>query len=90
MNSTNYKIHNVGFGQPVSVKRMIEVIEKLLLKQADILYKPVQAGDVRNTCADERELRKEFNHTPVDFVQGMREFVTWYVKYKNNELCRGQ
>jgi UDP-glucuronate 4-epimerase len=43
---------------------------------------PMQPGDVAQTWADTRDLKKDFNYEPnTDIVEGVQEFVVWYKSY---------
>lgn len=82
---TPYEIINLGGGEPVSLSRMIEVIENTLGKKAIIDRKPMQKGDVDKTVADIRKAEKLLGYNPqTRFVDGIAKFVNWWKEQKQN------
>jgi len=91
-NCTDYHIYNLGESKTITVKNMIETIEKALGKKAIIDYQNEQPGDVKTTFADISKAKKELGYNPsTDFEQGIDEFVKWFkkYKYKSSRACRG-
>ncbi len=81
---TNYEVINLGGGEPISLKRMIETIERALGKKAIIDSKPMQAGDVDKTVCDWSKAHQLLNYTPnTKFEDGIKKFVEWI---KDNNL----
>lgn len=79
---TPYEIINIGGGSPVTLTEMIETIEKVLGKKAQIDRLPMQLGDVDKTVSDITKARKLLNYNPTtSFEDGIRKFVEWR---KNN------
>lgn len=77
----DYEIINLGNNQTVELSRLIEVIEKLLGKKAEIEELPEQPGDVPITYADIGKAQKLLNYAPgVKIEEGMEKFVNWYLK----------
>lgn len=75
---TPYEIVNLGGGEPITLKRMIETIEKVLGKKATVLRKPMQPGDVIKTVCDWSKAKRLFGYVPgTTFEQGIRNFVNW-------------
>ncbi|OJV29896.1 MAG: hypothetical protein BGO32_12185 [Bacteroidetes bacterium 37-13] len=87
INNAPYKIYNVGNHEPCSVKYFIQVLEKLIGKQAVINYLPMQDGDVPKTYADISAIQKVINFTPETSLEsGLQRFVDWYKNfYPTNE-----
>lgn len=80
---SRYGIFNIGGDEPITLKRMIETIEKTLNKKAKIKYLPMQPGDVNRTCADISLSTKELGYKPtISFEEGIRRFIKW----NNNEI----
>jgi UDP-glucuronate 4-epimerase len=74
-----YRIYNVGNGQPVALLEFIATLERVLDRQAKMLLRPMQPGDVPATWADTSSLERDFGvrpHTPLE--QGLREMADWY------------
>lgn len=81
-NKTNYEIINLGGGSPVTLSEMIETIEKVLGKKAEINRMPMQPGDVDKTVSDISKACRLLNYSPsTTFEAGIRKFVEWR---KNN------
>lgn len=76
---TQYEIFNLGGGSPVSLKEMINSIEKAIGKKAIIEKLPMQAGDVDKTAADISKARQKLNFNPTtNFDNGIKKFIQWY------------
>ena len=77
-NKTGYEIINLGGGEPITLKRMIQTIEKAVGKPAKIEQKPMQPGDVDKTVCDWSKAHKLLHYTPkTTFEQGIQNFVKW-------------
>jgi len=73
-----YRIYNLGESKVVSLKQMVETLEKELNKKANLQLLPMQPGDVFKTCADISKARKELGYSPRwAFEDGIKEFVKW-------------
>lgn len=77
-NKTLYEIINLGGGEPITLKRMIETIEKVLNKKAIIQQLPMQAGDVDKTVCDWSKAHKLLGYKPsTTFEEGIKKFIEW-------------
>jgi UDP-glucuronate 4-epimerase len=77
-----YKVYNIGNSSPVNLMDFIKAIEHEVGKQAKIIYKPLQPGDVVKTWADTKDLENDFNYKPsTDIKDGVKQFVKWYLSY---------
>ena len=75
---TPYEIINLGSSNPIKLIDMVNTIEKVLNKKAEIIYKGMQLGDVDRTYADTSKAEKLLNYSPkVTFEEGIRNFVKW-------------
>lgn len=82
---TPYEIINLGGGEPVSLSRMIEVIERTLGKKAIIDRKPMQKGDVDKTVADIRKAERLLGYNPqTRFTDGIAKFIAWWKEQEKN------
>ena len=80
----NYRVFNIGNSTPVKLMDFVEAIEKAVGKKAVKNFMPLQAGDVRSTCADVSELEKAVAFRPNTPIQeGIANFVDWYRSYFN-------
>lgn len=75
---TGYEIINLGGGEPITLKRMIQTIEDAMGKKAEIIQKPMQPGDVNKTVCDWSKAKRLLNYQPrTTFEQGIKKFVAW-------------
>lgn len=80
-NASKYEIINLGGGAPVTLNGMIETIEKVLDKKAQIDRLPMQPGDVDKTVSDITKAQKLLGYCPqTTFEEGIRKFVEWRKK----------
>jgi UDP-glucuronate 4-epimerase len=76
-----YEIFNLGESQTVTLKYLIELLEKSLQKTAIIQRLPAQAGDVPLTYADITKSRQKLGYAPkVKIEAGIPLFVEWFRK----------
>jgi UDP-glucuronate 4-epimerase len=74
-----YRVHNIGYGQPVELMDFIGLIEQATGIQAIKEYVGKQPGDVDVTWADTRSLTSAVGYTPkVAIQEGIPRFVEWY------------
>jgi UDP-glucuronate 4-epimerase len=79
---TNYKIYNIGNNHPVELMEFIEVIEKVLDKEAKKEFLDLQLGDVPATYADVDDLIKDVGFKPGTPIEtGIKRFVGWFKEY---------
>jgi UDP-glucuronate 4-epimerase len=77
-----YRVYNIGNQQPVQLNRYIEIIEQCLGRKAIRNLRPLQPGDVPDTCADVEELMRDVGYSPSTPVEvGVRRFIDWYRDY---------
>jgi UDP-glucuronate 4-epimerase len=77
-----FRIYNIGSHRPVELLRFIEVLEDCLGKKAVRVMKPLQPGDVPDTCADVTGLADAIDYRPATPIEvGVRKFVEWYREY---------
>jgi UDP-glucuronate 4-epimerase len=77
-----YRIYNLGGSDPVTLKTLIEELEKAIGKKAIIDRKPAQPGDVERTFADLRRSTAELGYKPtVSLPEGLKRFVAWFREY---------
>lgn len=77
-----YKIYNLGNNLSENLMDFINVLEESLGKKAIINFKPMQAGDVKETYADITDAQNDFGFTPKTSIQeGLPKFVEWYRSY---------
>ncbi len=80
-----YEIINLGGGRnPISLKQIIEKIENLLGKKANIEYLPFHKADMKETWADIEKAGELLNWKPeIDIDEGLKRTVQWYIENKD-------
>jgi UDP-glucuronate 4-epimerase len=79
MDNLGYQIFNLGNGNPVKLKDMIDAIQSALQIPIQIQYKDMQAGDVDMTHADISKASQLLNYSPkISLGEGVRQFMEWY------------
>jgi len=77
-----FAVYNIGNHKPIKLSDFVSLIEKALGKKAEIIYKPMQPGDVRETYADVDMLMKDTGFNPkTELRDGIDKFVKWYMNY---------
>ncbi|MDD9875372.1 MAG: NAD-dependent epimerase [Gammaproteobacteria bacterium] len=77
-----FRVYNLGNGGRVQLMDYIRALETALGVKAKCEMLPMQAGDVRATCADMRALAADFDFTPATSVEdGLAAFAEWYRDY---------
>lgn len=78
-----YALYNIGNNQPVALEDFIKAIELAAGVSANKNYLPMQAGDVYQTYADVTKLQQATAFCPAtSLVDGMQQFVRWFVQYE--------
>ncbi len=75
----NYDIFNIGGSNPVSIKKLINTIEKYLGKKAKIIYTKKISIDMDITYASNKKLKSfisKSNFTDLDI--GIKKYIQWY------------
>ena len=75
-------LYNIGSGEPIELKKLINEIEFNFNKKFKIKEVEHQKGDVKNTLASINQMKEDFGFSiKSDFVDGIKEFSNWYKKY---------
>ncbi len=75
-----YEIINIGGSATVELKRLISIIEQSLGKKAEVIFGPVQPGDVPITYADVSKAGSLLGFSPsVSIEEGVRRYVKWFL-----------
>ena len=73
------RLLNIGDSQPIGLMTMIEELQQAIGIKAELVMRPMQAGDVTATFADIRRLNALTGYRPrVMLPQGLLSFVNWY------------
>ena len=85
MNSTPYRIVNIGNGSSINLMNFIETLEEELNIKAIKVFDDMQLGDVEKTYADISYLKKLIDYEPnTPLKNGVKKFVKWYRNYYRN------
>lgn len=79
--NVGYEIINLGGGRnPVSLNTMIEKLELLIGKKAEIDHKPFHVADLMETWADISKAKRLLGWEPqVSLEEGLEKSVQWYI-----------
>ncbi|MCM1307117.1 MAG: NAD-dependent epimerase/dehydratase family protein [Butyrivibrio sp.] len=85
-NAGDYRIFNIGNGNPVKLMDFIEIIERVVGKAAKKVLIERRTGDVTGTYADISALKALCGYAPrTSLEDGIREFYGWYKEYKEEQ-----
>ncbi len=74
-----FALYNIGNNRSENLMDFIAVIEKETGKKADVNFKPMQPGDVKETFADVDSAKRDFGFDPETGIDdGLPRFVEWY------------
>jgi UDP-glucuronate 4-epimerase len=74
-----FEIFNLGGSQPVTLSRLIELLEKAMKKRALIKRLPPQPGDVPCTWADTAKSASRLGYSPrIKIEEGIPLFLEWF------------
>ncbi|WP_243373921.1 GDP-mannose 4,6-dehydratase [Geotalea sp. SG265] len=78
-----YDVFNLGGSSPVSLNRLLTMIEARLGKKAILERLPMQAGDVERTFADLEKSSSILGYGPATAIEdGISRFIDWYHETK--------
>jgi UDP-glucuronate 4-epimerase len=80
-----FEVFNLGGSQPVTLSRLIELLEKSMKKPARIKRLPNQPGDVPCTWADTAKSASRLGYSPrVAIEEGIPLFLEWFDNQKKS------
>lgn len=81
---SNFEILNLGNNYSVSLKELINSIERVTGKEAIIEQLPEQPGDVPKTFADISKAKRLIGYEPVTKLnEGLEKFYDWFSQHKD-------
>ena len=81
---TNFEIFNLGNNYSVSLKELIDSIEKVTGKEATIEQLPDQPGDVPKTFADISKAKALLGYSPATKLnEGLEKFYKWFSQHED-------
>lgn len=76
-----YEVFNLGESSPVTLKELVETLERVIGKPAVIQSMDLQPGDVEITYADVAKARRLLGYNPsTSITKGLTLFNEWYVQ----------
>lgn len=83
-----FKVYNIGNQNPVELMSFIKTLEKVIGKDAEKNFLPMQKGDVLSTYADISDLIRDIGFKPKTSLDiGVEKWVEWYRNnYKNQKV----
>ncbi|MEL7485953.1 MAG: NAD-dependent epimerase/dehydratase family protein [Pseudomonadota bacterium] len=76
---TPHTVYNVGNQSPEKLMTMIDTLQDLTGRKAQLQFEGMQPGDVKETCADVSRLAADFGYNPsTPLATGLRSFVDWF------------
>lgn len=80
-----HRIYNIGNNCSEPLLRFVEVLEKAIGIPAHKILSPMQAGDVKETCANIDAIHADHGFKPTTSIdEGIPKFIKWFQEY--NEL----
>ena len=86
--SAPYRLYNIGNSRPVPLLDFVATLEDVIGKPAIRDLRPMQPGDILETCADIATLQRDVGFTPeTSLREGLTRFVAWYRGYHGNRAA---
>jgi UDP-glucuronate 4-epimerase len=80
----SFEVFNLGNSHPISLGRMIQLLEQNLGRKARIKVQNLQPGDMLFTHADLSKATERLGYVPrVSFEEGLARFVSWFKAVSN-------
>ena len=80
------EVYNIGNNRSEPLMRVIELLEQHTGCKTELVYEPMQPGDVQATYADIEPIRAAVGFEPQTSIdQGIPNFVDWYCDYHGVE-----
>ena len=77
-----HALYNIGNNRSEDLMRVVELLERATGKKALLEPKPMQPGDVHETCADISAIERDHGFRPTTSIdEGIPRFVDWYRRY---------
>ena len=81
-NKTPYRVLNIGSNKPIKLRYYINLIESHLNKKGKKIPYSMQKGDVKQTYANLKEIKKLIRYSPrTSISDGIKKFITWHDSY---------
>lgn len=78
-NSNIYLTVNLGNSSPIQLTNLVENLYDILDRKSNLVFEPMQSGDVDITFADISKAKSLFNYQPdIDIKTGLEKYIDWY------------
>lgn len=82
----SYRVYNIGNHRTVQLLDLVQRLEEILGKKAELKFLPAQPGDVPLTCADIQRAQEELGYSPsTPLERGLELFAEWYETKKKRK-----
>lgn len=79
------RVFNLGNHRAEKLTDFVKLLEESLGMKAEIIFKPMQLGDVKETFADIETSRRILGFEPTTSIRdGIPKFIDWYRRYHGN------
>ena len=77
-----HALYNLGNCKPQKLTDFVALLEQSIGRKAELIFEPMQPGDVPTTFADIEASRRDLGFEPVTPIEsGLPNFVSWYRDY---------
>ena len=78
----NFEIYNLGNGNqcPISVNKLIEMIQEITSISPKVVYLPEDSQDVQKTCANDFKIRTLFTPEEISFREELTKYIDYMMK----------
>lgn len=84
-NNSVYEIINLGNSSPIKLIEFVRLLYQYMEKEENLVYMPMQIGDVNYTYADIKKASDLLNFNPqTKFSEGLKEFIKWLKENKQS------
>jgi len=75
------EVLNIACGKRITIKGLVEMLNKILQTRIEPTYEGPRKGDVRHSLADISQARKTLHYSPeIGFEEGLERTVQWFQK----------
>ena len=77
-----HAVYNIGNNRSEELMRMVGLLEQATGRTAELEFKPMQPGDVKDTFADVSAIQRDHGYEPSTTIDvGIPRFVEWFKQY---------
>jgi nucleoside-diphosphate-sugar epimerase len=73
------EVINIASGERITINEVVHILNKILNKKTEPVYKKSRVGEVKHSLADISKAREKIGYLPkFKFIEGLRKTVEWY------------